>query len=149
MGDRDIDRLIDSALARYTDAEPLDGIEQRVLNRVLATRASRRRAWWFGIAASAVATALLLIAVGTHTRPAPPKQVARVTAPPARQPVVVAAAAPARPIRHRRRPTRRLPKERQFPSPAPLTGGEQALLAFVRRNPAQAVAVFVDPPERV
>ena len=51
----DLDKLIDGALSAYSAAEPLAGLEQRVLGRVRAAQASRRRRWRWALAAATVA----------------------------------------------------------------------------------------------
>jgi len=141
-----LDRLIDSALASYSDAGPLAGLEQRVLNRVRVARARRRLfAWGLGFAVAA-SVAVVGIVIRTEPRPvAKPAEVARVTnaGPPA---------TPTRPEPRIRRPTRAkrpkaLPKLEQFPAPAPLTAEERALLALVEHHPEEA-QLFADLQKR-
>jgi hypothetical protein len=148
MGDRDeLDRVIDGALASYTGAEPLAGLEERVLNRVRVAQPVRRRvfAWAFGLA-----FAVLLVVVGivirTERRTVPRSevaQVANVAPPPAikEPPVVLKRVAR---IAHRRvAKVSALPKLDQFPAPSPLTTEERALIALVERDPKQA-QMFAD-----
>jgi len=152
MGDKELDRIIEDALARYGEAEPLDGLEQRILNRAGRAGARRRTTLWLALAGAAcVAAALLLVAVGLRSRPAPvaPKTVvAHVVTPQAAtgrpQGLPHGERRVARCCRtHRLRPA--LPKLAEFPSPAPLSGGERALLAFVERHPGEARRVLFSP----
>ena len=57
--DEDFDNLLDDALTEYRDAEPLAGLEHRVLRR-LRCQTERRRATRLAWSAAAVATAALL-----------------------------------------------------------------------------------------
>jgi hypothetical protein len=65
----ELDRLLDSALARYADPGPDSGLENRILNRIAAeavpVRRRRRLAWAI---AAPVAAGLLLLAVLAGTR---------------------------------------------------------------------------------
>src|SRR5436305_7129563 len=69
----DLDRLIDCGLAGYSSAEPLVGLEQRVLRRV---RAVRRRRWWGLVLIPAAAVLVLALLPARHIdvamAPAPP-----------------------------------------------------------------------------
>jgi len=143
--DNKLDRLIDGALAGYAEAEPLAGLEERVLRRVHVAKSRRRRlfAWALGIGLAAAAA---IVAIVMETRPAPVVRtvdVARVT-PPQPQPVMqqpLVRPQRARVIRGRARPVP-LPKLEQFPAPTPLTQEERALMAFVHRDPKEAEQVF-------
>src|SRR5436305_2365987 len=75
----DLDRLIDCGLAGYSSAEPLVGLEQRVLRRVRSVR--RRRRWGLVLIPAA---AVLVLAVlppkhspGTAAKLVPPAIVER------------------------------------------------------------------------
>ncbi len=143
-GNDELDRRIDSALAGYSDAEPLAGLEERVLRRVrLATR--RRMLGWaaaFAVAAALVVTAIVVraphhsdpptyrVGIPAVMRPAPVVEKPRVVAVRRSKPRAVRA--------------RRLPKLEQFPAPTPLTGEERALRAFVEQHPAEARQVFAE-----
>lgn len=143
----ELDRMIDSALAGYSGAEPLAGMEERVLRRVRAGEATRRRPlrWAFAFVAAA---ALLVIAIPTPRNPAPKTgNTARVEVPP----LVLPAAAVEKPrvaSKHRsgriaaRRALSSLPNQERFPAPSPLTAEEQALRSFVERYPVEAPQVF-------
>ena len=132
----ELDRLIDGALASYSTAEPLTGLEARVLNRVRAVRARLRLLVWglaFVVAASVVVVGIV---VRTEQHVAVPKPMtAKVTPAPA-APAPMKPVARVRRVAHRRGP-RPLPKLEQFPSPTPLTAQERALVALARQDPEE------------
>ena len=128
----ELDQLIDSAMAEYADAEPLAGLEERVLERVRLERAGKRSFWRWSIAVVAVAAALLVILVprpqqvdvrrtarSAEVREGPPPAANHATPPRARP-------------QTSRSPQHRMPKRDQFPTPAPLTAEERALLHLAR-----------------
>ncbi len=132
----ELDRLIDGALASYSTAEPLAGLEARVLNRVHVTQPRRRLLAWalaFAVAASVVVSGIV---VRTERHVVVPKPMtAKVTPAPAPP-------APMKPVARVRRVARSrhpgvLPKLEQFPSPAPLTAQERALVALARQDPEE------------
>jgi hypothetical protein len=142
----ELDRMIDSALAAYSDAEPLAGLEERVLYRVRGAVAGRRRVLgWAGVIAIAVSVVMAaivgraprhleskiyIVGIPAVTRPVPAVETPRVVA--KRPPK-------SRPSRHML-----LPKQRQFPAPPPVTGEEHALVAFVARHPGEARQLFAE-----
>jgi hypothetical protein len=148
MEDRDeLDRVIDGALARYSGAEPLAGLEERVLNRVRVVETGRRwrLAWAFALVAAVVVVAVVMrtprqpvlksnglarVIAPAPVRPAPAVEKERVVA--------------KRPVRAKARRQRVLPKQEQFPAPAPMTAEERALVAFVGQHPAEARQVFAE-----
>lgn len=99
--EKQLDGLLDTALARYGAAEPLHGIEDRVLGRLRGER--DRRAWWLwgGAAAAALAAVVVVVLMmrPAENRPAvvtagkQPEVVARHEAAP--QPVAPKQSAPA------------------------------------------------------
>ena len=140
---RDLDRLIDGALASYSDAEPLAGLEGRVVSRVRAVQARRRiLAWGMGLAVAA-SVVVLGIVIWTEQRLAPKRrEVARVTS------VAPTAAMIERAVRiparvHAERP-KALPKLEQFPAPEPMTAEERAFVALVTRDPTEAQQILAD-----
>jgi len=163
--DRDeLDELIDGALARYSGAEPLDGLEDRVLRRVQGARAARRSSWGFRLAYAVPALAAVLIAgvalwMGRDTRSGATDVTQKMVVPeppaaargPRSSPVLpVREAMPRNAATKPRRivPARSLPKEEYFPSPAPLTEEERALVAWVNSAPAEAARVLGDMQKR-
>jgi hypothetical protein len=138
----DLDKLIDGALSTYTNAEPIAGLEERVLERVRMARRTRARRWWCAIAA-AVSGAVLIGILARKPQPAP---VARIEPPPVQlsiappPPRVVVEVR--RPARAPRRPTtpRALPKRELFPTPMPLTKEERMLVALAEAHPQELMA---------
>jgi hypothetical protein len=137
-----VDRVLEEALSRYSSEEPLAGLEQRVLNRVRAEGATRRRLWPRGVtlwaAGVVVAAGAAFVAVAVM-RPIPvPMRVLQPLPKPVPQLVAVAA----RPAKKRNTPAG-LPRRREFPTPAPITREERALLALVEHAPDVAREAFL------
>jgi len=146
----ELDRLIDRALASYSDAEPLAGLEERVLNRVRVAQAGRRRMLAWGLAvACAASVAVVGVMIWTEQRPIARKSPMdavvglgpRVA--PREAPVTSSRMEKVRAVRRseQRKP---LPKLEQFPAPSPMTAEESALVAFVQRDPKEAQKVFAE-----
>jgi hypothetical protein len=143
MKSNELDKILDGALSTYSREEPRPGLDSRVLDRIRAER-ERRRFRWFRWAVAIPAFACLLLAITFWTT--------RDSIPKSWKPApIVAKTAPASPIApqvfqttvaRRRLKHLRLPKREQFPTPAPLTAEERALLAFVVRSPKQAEELF-------
>ena len=74
--DRDeLDDLIDGALPGYSDASPLEGLEERVLCRIHAAPAARRVPWPRRLAFAGSALTVLVLAIvvpRTCWNPQPP-----------------------------------------------------------------------------
>jgi hypothetical protein len=159
----ELDDVIDGALAGYSSAEPLDGLEDRVLRRVRATGATRRSPWFYRVAIPALAAVLFAcIALRTEwksqSRTTSATQRAAVSEPSSLASAPQPSPAPAtrvvepkpgigtgqKPIA----PARPLPKEEFFPARMPITDEERALVAWVRRAPAEAAQAFADLEKR-
>lgn len=139
------DRVLAEALAQYVNAEPMAGLEQRVLQRVRSEGRRRlvwRPVWWPGSLAAGAAVAGLLAVLWIRT--APETLNVRVVAP--RPPQIVVAAEVPKSARRRA-----LPKRRVFPTPAPLTRDERALLAFAAHAPdlARDLSRRIDEPIQI
>jgi hypothetical protein len=166
----ELDKLIDGVLPGYSSAEPLDGLEERVLRRVHAAGAARRSPWLRRCGFAIPALAALVVAgivVRTSWKPVPrtasttPGRIAQSVAafkPPspavaqefsAPAPQVVRPKFRARTGQEPRVPSRALPKLQYFPTPEPLTKEERALVAWVAQNPAEAKDVFTDLRKRI
>jgi hypothetical protein len=131
MTGKDVDALLDRALARYSQ-EPRPGLEQRILNGIRLNREKKRRlilAWAFAL--PMLAGGLLLSFLRNprtlhHEAAQAAIHKVRSSAPlSARLPVVA----------RNRKP---LPTQAIFPAPVPLTDGERALLALAAQYPAAA-----------
>ena len=143
----ELDKLIDAALAGYSSTEPIDGLEARILRRVETARPARWRGWEFQFALAGCAVAALLLCIFA-VRMLQPGAAPAPHASPAFAGLRETATLPSRPqappakavsaTRRHRVPPKGLPKNEQFPAPAPLTLEERALLAWARSAPAQA-----------
>ena len=136
----ELDQLIDTALERYSSAEAPVGLEDRVLRRIDSSR--RRRRWVWAAAVPALAALILAIPVlPTRHRP-----VEKRIIPEDRHALEVRGRpAPVAPVSFKPRPAaahhRRLPKGQIFPTPAPITPEERALLALAQLHPDTARAL--------
>ena len=154
----DLDRLLDTTLAKYTAVEPRAGLEDRVLAnlRVPQTPLDIRTWWRWGLA---VAFAVVIVMTGLALKwgrsPAPvvehhPSILTPASRTPAPQ---VAAKAEGNQVRlPRLMPERRVnvrrsrpkivvaanPKLDQFPSPRPLSEQEKLALDYIREFPEEA-----------
>jgi hypothetical protein len=148
----EFDQLLEDALAEYREAEPLAGLEDRILQRLRLQTERRWKGWWGWSAIAAAAVALVIaawIGLGDRTRQdvAAPSVVQKAT-PAEPQPTADARAANEQPARKRppvakttshsaplassaelarREP---VPMPERFPSPAPLKSEERMLLAL-------------------
>ncbi|HET7214063.1 MAG TPA: hypothetical protein VFL79_10775 [Terriglobia bacterium] len=159
---RFVDELLDSALAHRRDSEPRAGLEGRILARVrAASREGGRklsRKFWLAVAATAAVVALIAIYSANRSH-GPVPQASRtanaVPAPPPREalkanaeptPAIGPATAvvePKRIARRERKPSRRVEAHHwpsQFPTPAPLSQEEKALVRYVQQTPPQVLA---------
>jgi hypothetical protein len=156
--ENEFDELLERALARYSNTEPLAGLEDRVLQRIEAQRRVSmglgRLRWALGIACFVILLALVMATQVKHgtsiqevVQNGPDiKRVpeSRDTTAKTQLPGVVPhhAFVPVANVQQRKT-TRafrtQLPKEEEFPGRTPLTPEEKALLSFVSRAPDQAV----------
>src|SRR5579872_6059780 len=151
----ELDRMIDGTLAGYVDAEPLGGIEERVLNRVRAAETGGKRLWRWAAACAVAASIVWAVVTLREQAPAPAKPV-QVAREPKTSPPRLAASTDKPEIRLHGVRTRRAqkhqpstpPKLEQFPAHAPLSDEERALMAFVRQHPAEAREAFSDLRKR-
>jgi hypothetical protein len=157
----ELDDLIDGVLSGYSNADPMDGLEDRVLRRVQAAGAAGRSLWPYRLGFAIPALAAMLLAgialrVGwisqpratTATRSAAVSEPSSLAYAPPPSPAPAAQLAELKrgnktKLRHSA-PARFLPKEECFPAPAPLTDEERALVAWVSRAPIEAAQAFAD-----
>ena len=155
-----LDRILDSALAKYAAIEPRSGLEERILANLSSAEATTpHRVWWrWGLAFAAITVAVTFVAVIWKTSvPSPPVIVNRRPVPvqlPARS---ASESANRNGSSHQRSGTARIrttatrpsnresvepvPKLDQFPSPQPLTEQEKILESYVDQFHEQAVLV--------
>jgi hypothetical protein len=140
--DREFDSLIDQALSTYVDAEPDPSLRARIATHISVAR-PRQTGWLLGTAAACAACVLFALLV-THSGAPMHSLSGSDISPVARRtsaPVVVspkhvslgppgAAHLAIRPIRRLRPAPELAPHLAVFPSPAPLSREEEALLAL-------------------
>jgi hypothetical protein len=163
--DRDeLDDVIDGALPEYSSADPMDGLEDRVLRRVQAVGGTRRSPWPYRLGFAIPALAALLFAGialrmgwNPQSRTTDVTRKAAVSEPSSLTSGLQLSPAPAtRVVEPKRRnrtgqrsaPARSLPKEEYFPAPVPITDEERALVAWVSRAPIEAAQAFADLQKR-
>ena len=161
MRDDELEKLLQAGLESYGKAEPLSGLEERVLRRVQERHASNRWLWLRWATATACACLLVAVVVGHKSiTPLPHKPVETVqhaTAQGGQGSTEVASTAtpdkPMPPVVHRReartatakqdKPNEAaLPKLDVFPIPHSLTPEERAMLQFVTQDPKAAKEVL-------
>ncbi|HEY2016627.1 MAG TPA: hypothetical protein VGH38_24155 [Bryobacteraceae bacterium] len=142
----ELERLLDEALASYSDEEPRMGLEGRVLARVQADGRARRSLGWRWVAAVPVLAGLVLVVLGSRVHLPAARQPAAVALQTPRvvtEPVRSASSSGHRAVRLRPRPGQpALAKPDRFPLPAPLSEQDRALVDLVTRFPHQASAAL-------
>ncbi|HZS55475.1 MAG TPA: hypothetical protein VFA65_13835, partial [Bryobacteraceae bacterium] len=148
LNDKRLDEILDRALAHYSDVEPLAGLEDRVLQRILAGRVPAKRPTVLGWAVAGSCLALLFAVVVVlgmrHTTPTPWNAALTSAAPPRSTPIPNVAAPPVlrRVATSHVVAAKRLPKQADFPTRTPMTVEEKALVSFVTRSPETAAKLF-------
>ncbi len=142
----ELERVLQEGISRYADAEPLAGLEERIMARVRMTASSRssRADWWavlaIGVAASLVGGFVYLRMEHTESRPLTIAAVKRAAIP------VLAPrqTAPIKILKPRVHSHVRaaLPKLPEFPTPSPLTSEERLLLAMLQQDPERTAQAF-------
>jgi len=170
-----VEELLDRSLKKFSAAGPRAGLEERTVAGIEAAELQQRVGQWRWIWATAM-LALVVSAVwlmwpsASHTpatnsevrpatssrstavvnSPAPEKkqiQTANSSAPKAWIPRRTTVASGAEPRRTTQSATK-LPKLEVFPSPAPLSQEEEALLAFVRQTPRDGLVALSQIQQR-
>lgn len=147
-----LDKILDEALSEYREAEPLAGLEDRVLQRLQGRKRAGTSLWLrWGLAAACLAVVVMAVWIGmarrtpesvTPAKMATPQPIAQApvqTPAPAVAGPVVKAGELRGPARHHAGTTtpaatvaHSVPSV--FPLPVPLTAQEQAFLAIVQGN---------------
>lgn len=144
MKDHEFDALLHEALREYRDAEPVSGVENRILRRLAEQHAGYRMHWlkWVAVATSATAMAACVWIATRHRGVTPESRPVQAVLGPVmpiephtilqrgRKPVKVLGSRPAQThaVAHVAQTERPSPSE-QFPTPVPLTESERAFLA--------------------
>jgi hypothetical protein len=156
----ELDRALDSALAKYTAIEPRAGLEERILARLQCERKhpAAHSSWRWSVAAAVMVTILVAISLAwrwSKRRPAPvanlpstiqrpvdpAKQSASASVPQAVPPKSAVSARRPGASRSVRAVVAVEPKLDQFPSPQPLSQEELALARYVRSFPKEATLI--------
>jgi hypothetical protein len=137
----DLDRLLDDGIRTYVAADPLVGLEQRILTR---TRSAPQPNYAPAVWAAAAFTLSVIIVLLFYPSSAP-----RSGALTLKTSAVASEKAPAmsqvrtyQRVRHRRRTGQGLPKRAVFPIPQPVTTEEHLLLALIEAHPEQTAQAF-------
>jgi len=151
---RELDGLLDAALAKYSAVEPRVGLEDRILAHLHSEPIRPQHAWlqWGFVGAVAVVTVVAILAwrstqsshpvTANHSAATQPPSI-RVTKPvpdPADAVATPKAVSLPKPNASRTLAARRMahPKLDQFPSPQPLSREEIALVQYVKNFPKEA-----------
>ena len=122
----DLDQILDSALAAYTNQEPHVGMEARVLRAARAPKAGR----WAWVAIPSLAAATLALFFALQPTPKPSTPIARPAPPTA-----------ALEVPRMEQAIRTAPRPRRLPHPPePPTAQQLVLQAFVLKYPEQAAS---------
>ena len=135
------ERILDEGMAGYASAEPLAGMEERILAKIRAAEGPQRRLRGWGVVlAAATAGLCLLVMLPTRKaelgRPVPAGVVVQLQVSVPKQAVSVSR------VLHRRARAKVLPKLAVFPTPSPLTGEERRLIALVATDPKGTAEAF-------
>ncbi len=145
-----LETMIENALQSYIAAEPLAGLEERILNRIQATRLKTGPAYFPPVAVGGLALMLclsFLALMGPREPLAPKDSIAAATSKhsiPNSSLIELPSTQPHRRIaraKHRGHP-QSLAKQSMFPIPKPATGQERALVRFIDADPKGAVEAF-------
>jgi hypothetical protein len=125
--ERKFDELLNNALAEYSNVEPREGLEDRILAN-LATPQPEKRPWlqWWPVWGLAVAAAILLIVV--ISMPKHGEQIEGVKKTPTAVPQAVL-------------------KQPVFPAPSALTDQEKMLFAYLRKTDVKEIAANAKPDD--
>lgn len=158
--EKQLDQLLDSLLAEYSDVGPRPGLETRLLANLRAESfpavKNQRRVWrWFFATAGVVAVAaLLFVAYLAQTSSLPPPPTVKAAKPPVLLPIRPLSVPDA---------TRHLPRltvkpapvvnsadvrQEVFPTPVPLSEQEALMLRYLAGTPQSEVAVHARENEQ-
>jgi hypothetical protein len=147
----ELEKILDAGLSSYPNAEPLAGIEARVLARIRPVEPARYK--WTRLRAVAalslvmvafIASLLLITRSGPRERPAIVSSTSHVqrTPAPAKAKQVVVATAQSRHRSSRIHKIPAVPKEPVFPRLSPVTSEEHLLLVLVTNSPEKTAEAF-------
>jgi hypothetical protein len=150
-----VESRIDAALRSYAEPPAMASDPRTAAAAILerARQSRRRRSWWlWGIPVGAAAAALVIVLVWSLRPPSAPN-LARtaVPLPESASPHAMPPRTAPSPLRSVRQPAHRLrshaaplPEQAVFPTPAPLSHQEQALVVFTRVAPPAVRKAVID-----
>jgi hypothetical protein len=151
----ELESILERGIASYRNAEPLAGLEERVIGRIGITEMPRRRAnGWLGILALPLAGMVVagLVLIPVKRSDLRPTAAATAAVAPVR-PVESAPVPVLKPQRQRSvaqvRRVRTLPKGPVFPAPSRMTGEERLMASMAATNPDEAALVFESLRRRI
>jgi hypothetical protein len=142
----ELERILEKSIASYVEAEPLAGMEERVITRIGMTETPRRSVnSWHAVLALCLAGMVIAGFVLVRTKQSKPRPMATVAV--SRPPHFEQAQTPVFEPRRRLHAARvrrvsTLPKGRVFPTPSPLTKEERLMVALVVKNPDETAQAF-------
>jgi hypothetical protein len=149
VNDKDLDEILDRVLTRYSDTEPLTGLEDRVLQRVYAAKPRAGAAWIWALSSSVAALAMIAFFFVTSGRT--PKRAESMDYSGRDAAAMPLPMVPGRqwsfqarfvPVTRHATGRGQLPKLENFPARTPMTAEERALLRIVTQSPEQAAKLF-------
>lgn len=158
---KELERILEDGISSYPDAEPLAGLEERIVARVRTIRISRHSGIGLrSILVMALAGFILVVSALFFLRRNQPQRTvltaetrpSNFDKPPVREQIEERPSGNSKPPRqteatHRKR-VRSLPKQESFPTPALVTPEERSLRALVTNYPDEAVRAFASLRQR-
>jgi hypothetical protein len=155
---KQMDEILDSLLAQYSDVEPRPGLEQRILANLSGTARNETMLSWWNVkwlwAGAAVAAVIIFAAVliaGHRNAAVPTPTVVQTQRPASPQPEVqrsLPTTASTIPPSQRKTPVQRRPRNASlasshwpaiFPTPTPLSEQERLLFTYLANTPQEVV----------
>lgn len=147
--DRFVDGLLDRGLAAYSQAEPLAGLEERILNRLPQPRSE---SGWFGwrlAFAASMVTAIVVWTLWPSAAPDLPNAAQTASTTTLHEPGTISLPAPVAPVQHSQHAIARhatttpvqaangdgLVRQAVFPSPGTLSAEDKLLLSYLKHTP--------------
>ncbi len=168
--ERQLDQVLESLLACYSDEQPRPGLETRLLANLRAQAEQQKSSGWrwqwvFAVAGTAALVVLVALVVHLrHTSPVIPQNANKVIKPvvqPQKQAPTVTQVGdrPQKPFIHsspnivvkRQNEPAQLAEQRQevFPTPTPLSDQEKLLLRYMARTPREEIVAQSRPDEDI
>ncbi|SRR5258708_6681590 len=158
--DQHLDEMLDSLLASYSNAEPRQGMETRILASVSAQQRSRRLLFtWLWAGAGVAAAIVIAMAILLNRSTALPKPPVLAGPSPAPKINSTPAVSSVPPRVSSKTPVPRAPEQKAeadvrqavFPTPVPVSDQERLMLQYLRATPRDEVIAqsHTDPPPEI